>query len=181
MKKGILILLIPLLSPAEPGAVTRYLSSEPATLFDIGMMRLETLTTEFEERVGLHWTEDEDKRFFRSEINSRYNRANDKIYVSFLVMSSEPTDEQMAEGCANAMAQMNIWLLKSMHELFEHTPSVDSSRPSGFYSGLRDMFELRCYFSSGRDTSEGRFWASRSLGDLGDRQMQIGKWEMSNE
>lgn len=180
MKRAIAILLIPLLSAAEPGPVTQYLSNEPATLLDIAMMRLETLTTEFEKRVGLHWTDNEEMKFFRAEINSQYEPDKDKIYVSFLVMSSEPTDEQMAEGCSNAMAQMNIWLLKSLHVLFEHTGDVDPSRPPDFYNGLKEMFELRCYFSSGRDTSEGRFWASRSLGNLGDRQMQIGKWEMGN-
>jgi len=180
MKRIIAVLLIPLLSAAEPGPVTRYLSDEPATLLDIGMMRLETLTTEFEKRVGLHWTDNEEMKFFQAKINSQYVPDKDKIYVSFLVMSSEPTDEQMAEGCANAMAQMNIWLLKSLHVLFEHTGDVDPARPPDFYTGLREMFELRCYFSSGRDTSEGRFWASRSLGNMGDRKMQIGKWEMSN-
>jgi hypothetical protein len=180
MKRIFALFLIPLAAIAEPGPVTQYLSNEPATLFDIGMMRLETLTTEFEKRVGLHWTEGGEMNLFRAEINSRYEPDNDKIYVSFLVMNSTPTEEQMAEGCANAMSQMNIWLLKSLHELFAHTGDVDSSHLPEFHTGLKDMFELRCHFSSGRSTSEGRFWASRGLTTLGDREMNIGKWEMSN-
>ena len=180
MKKIIAILLVPLLAGAEPGPVTQYLTNEPATLLDIGMMRLETLTTEFEKRVGLHWTDNGEMKLFRAEINAQYEPDDDKIYVGFLIMRSKPTEEQMAEGCENAMAQMNIWLLKSLHVLFEHTGYDDPSRPPDFYKGLKEMFEIRCYFSSGRDTSEGQFWASRSLGNLGDRQMTIGKWEMSN-
>lgn len=180
MKKGLAILLVPIMANPQPGPATQYLISEPATLLDVGMMRLETLATEFENRVGLHWTENEEMTFFQPEINTQYEPDDDKIYVSFLVMSSEPSEAQMAEGCQNAMAQMNISLLKSLPGLFLHTGYDDPSIPSDFYSDLRDSFEIRCYFSSGRDTSEGRFWASRPLGALGDRQMNIGKWKMRN-
>jgi len=178
MKKIIAILLMPLIVGAEPGPVTQYLINEPATLLDIGMMRLESLATEFEKRVGLHWTDNSEMKFFGASIHPEYEPEDDKIYVYFSVMNSEPTDAQMAEGCENAMMQMNIWLLKSMHVLFAHTGYDDPLRPADFYKGAKEMFELRCYFSSSRDTSQGRFWASRSLGNLGDRELKIGKWKM---
>jgi hypothetical protein len=180
MKKIIAMLLMPMIANAQPGPATQYLINEPATLLDVGMMRLETLTTEFENRVGLHWTENDGMKFFQAETNARYEADDDKIYVSFLVMSSEPSEVQMAEGCRNAMMQMNIWLLKSLPGVFLHTGYDDPSVPEDFYPGLKEMFELRCYFSSGRDTSEGRFWAHRKLGALGDSEMTIGKWKMRN-
>ena len=103
MKKFIAILLLPMLVNAEPGPATQYLINEQATLLDIGMMRLETLTTEFEKRVGLHWTDNEERKFFRAEINALYEPDDDKIYVYFSTMNSEPTEAQMAEGCENAI------------------------------------------------------------------------------
>ena len=180
MKKVIAILLLPMLASAATGPATQYLINEPASLLDVGMMRLESLTTEFEQRVGLHWTNKEGMRLFRAEIHASYELDDDTIYVSFLAMSSEPTEAQMAEGCQNAMNQMNIWLMKSLPGLLLHTGYDDPSVPADFYLNLKEMFELRCYFSSGRDTSEGRFWAHRKLGSLGDNEMTIGKWKMRN-
>ena len=180
MKKTIAILMIPLFASAEPGPVTQYLINEPATLFDIGMMRLETLTTEFERRVGLHWTDNGEVKFFRASIDPEYVPEDDKIYVYLSAMNSEPTEAQMAEGCENAMMQLNIWLTKSMHVLFAHTGYDDPSRPPDLYTGAKEMFELRCHFSSSQDTSQGRFWASMSLGKFGEGEMKIGKWKMRN-
>jgi hypothetical protein len=119
-------------------------------------------------------------RLFQAEFHASYDLDEDKIYVSFSVMNSEPTDAQMAEGCRNAMMQMNIWLLKSLPDLFLHTGYDDPSVPVNFYQNLNEMFELRCYFSSGRDSSERQFWAHRKLGSLGDNEMIIGKWKMRN-
>lgn len=181
MKRIMAILLLPIIGHAQPGPVTQYLLSERASLLDIGMMRLETLTTEFEKRVGLHWMDDAEAKFFRADINPVYEPDDDKIYVYFFVMDSEPTEAQMAEGCENAMAQMNIWLLKSLPGLFTHTAYDDPLAPPDLSGSLAGMFELRCYFSSSRDSSEGRFWASRTLGSPGDREMTIGKWRMRNE
>lgn len=88
----------------------------------------------------------------------------------------------MAEGCRNAILQMNIWLLKSLPRLFLHA-EYDYKDPlvsPDFCANLTDMFVIRCYFSSARSTGEGRFWAHRKLGALGDSEMTIGKWKMRN-
>lgn len=180
MRKIIALLLLPLFASAEPGPATRYLVSEPATLLDVAMIRLDDLTDEFENRVGLHWTDGEETSWFKAEINSQYEPDDDRIYVSFLVMNSEASEEQMAEGCRNAMNQMNIWLMKSLPGMFLHVGVDDPSVPPDLYTGLKEMFELRCYFSSSRSTAEGRFWAHRKLGALGDGEMVIGKWKMGH-
>jgi hypothetical protein len=182
VRKFLVLLLIPMVANAEPGPATRYLAGEPASLFDIGMLRLDRLASEFRNRVGLHWTDDGEYHWFRAEINASYVPEDDKIYIGFSIMDSEPTQQQMEEGCRNAMLQMNIWVQKSLPGLFLHTgyEHGDSSVPPDLDKNLRNMFEIRCYFSSSRDTSEGRFWASRTLGPLGDDQMKIGKWKMRN-
>jgi len=173
MRKLAGALLLPFVANAQPGATTQYLISEPATLLDIGMVRLDSLTTEFERRVGLSWTANGGGReHFEAEINTNYDPDDDKIYVSFLVMNSEATNPQMEEGCRSAMGQMKIWLGKSLPDLFLHVRN-NPSEAAAHFDGLRDLFVLRCYVSSGRDTSEGRFWASQSLTE---RAMTIGPW-----
>lgn len=165
-------LMFPALASATPGAVVRSLMSEPATLLDIGMVRLEILTTEFEKRVGLHWTMEEgEMEFFQAEVNSWYEPDDDRIYVSFLVMNSEATSAQMEEGCGNAMRQMGYWLNKSLPEFFSHVG--DQAEWQELHEAFQELVVLRCYVSSERTTSVGRFWASRALGDP---ELTVGRW-----
>jgi hypothetical protein len=178
MKMLIALLLLPFVANAEPGPTTQYLMTEPATLFDVGMVRLDILTTEFEKRVGLSWANNAGSReFFEAEVNSHYDRNDDRIYVSFLIMNSEATYPQMEEGCGVAMSQMGIWLGKSLPDLFLPFRPDTSAEAVNRSSALRELFVMRCHVSSARDTSEGRFWASRSLSD---RAMTIGRWDVSN-
>lgn len=166
MKVIVATLLFPVLANAGMGSVMQNLMNEPATLLDVGMVRLAILTTEFKERVGLHWTTEEgEKEFFQAEVNSRYEPDDDRVYVSFLIMNSEATQTQMEEGCGNAMRQMGYWLGKSLPGLFSHVGRVDQSDTQRLHKAFQELVVLRCYVSSGRDTSVGRFWASRSLAD----------------
>lgn len=173
VKKLIALVFLPLVAYANPETTLQYLVNERATLLDVGLVRLDDLTDEFENRVGLHWMEGEQMKWFKAEINSYYESKEAKIVVSFLVMSNEPSQTQMEEGCANAMSQMRIWLLKSLPGMFLHEGFEDPSKPDDFYSGIRDLFEIRCYFSSSTDTSQGRFWASHKLSDAGPFEMTI--------
>jgi hypothetical protein len=177
MKKLVVLFLLPLgTGHAEPGALTQYLMQEPATLFDIGMMRLENLTTEFENRVGLHWTGNAGTaEFFKAEINSDYDPTDDRIYVSFLIMNSEATYSQMEEGCGVAFRQMGIWLGKGLTTLFSHVGREDPSKPENLSDKLSEMLVMTSYVSSARSTAEGRFRASHSLQNfLQGRPMSIG-------
>jgi len=176
MRKILAMLFFPLVLNAEPGPTTQYLMNEPATLFDIAMVRLDDLTDEFENRVGLHWTDGDEMKWFRAEINPYYEPDADKIYVGMTLMKSGANRVQMAEGCQYAMMQMNIWLLKSLPRIFLHVDHRGTPSPKDLFSGLTDMIEIRCSFSSGNDESNEPFMAHRKLGSLGDNQMVIGKW-----
>jgi len=80
MKKLLALFLFPLIANAEPGPTTQYLMNEPATLFDIGMMRLGALTSQFQQRVGLSWLASDGRReFFKAEVNSEYDSDHNKI------------------------------------------------------------------------------------------------------
>jgi hypothetical protein len=175
MQKLLVLLLLPFLAYAENSSISKILKDEPATLLDIGMVRLDNLTGEFGRRVGLYWTTASDtKEAFRADINSWYDAKDDKIYVHFFVMDSAAVDAQMKEGCAMAMEQMSIWIWKSLpgmflHEGFDNTDGA-ATQP---YSAVADLFELSCYVSAAHDSSVGRFWARRTLRDP---DLKIGPW-----
>ena len=175
MQKLLVLLLLPLLANAENSSISKVLKDEPATLLDIGMVRLDTLTREFGQRVGVYWTTASgNKEAFRADINSYYDAKSDKIYVSFFAMDSNAADAQMKEGCEMAMEQISIWIWKSLpglflHEGFDNTDGA-ATQP---YNAIADLFELTCYISAAHDSSIGRFWARRTLRDP---ELKIGPW-----
>ena len=79
------------------------------------------------------------------------------------------------------MAQMNIWLLKSLPGLFKHAAYNDPAAPPDLFSSLAEMIELRCYFSCSRDSTRTLLGEPKPREYLGDRQMKIGKWKMRNK
>lgn len=175
MNKLAAMLLFPMFVLAEPGPVTQYLITERATLLDIGMLRLEVLTTEFEKRVGLFWMDEGQMKMFRAEVNTDYEPDDDKIYIYISAMNSEANEAQMEEGCAYAINHLGIWLSKSLPGLFLHEGFEDPGQPPDLYNAFREMIELRCYFSTESSTSEGRFWGYRLLAE---QEMTIGRWKI---
>ena len=176
MKKIIAILLLPALANASPGPVSRYLMYEPASLFDVGMMRLQSLTSWAESQVGFAWTLHGKLKPVGKGINASYSYEDDRIYVVIYAMDEAATEVQMQEGCQKALQQLRIVVIKSLPQLFHHDGFDSPTEPINFFHTLFNMFELRCYVS-GHDSSAGRFWATQSLGA---EEMTIGKWETSN-
>lgn len=178
MKNLIALLFFPFVAIAEPGPTSQFLMNEPATLLDIGMLRLDSLTSEFDQRVGLYWSADGGRSEpFEADINAYYEAEDDRIYVHFFIMDSDATSSQMEEGCGVAMNQMSIWLRKGLPSLFSHIGNVRPAEAVKHFNALQEMVVLRCYISSAHDTSEGRFWASRSLKDPA---ITIGPWAVRN-
>lgn len=177
MRKLLVLLLLPFLCYAEDSSISKFLKDEPATLLDIGMVRLDNLTREFERRVGVFWTTPSGTReAFRTDINTVYHAKDDKIYVSFFAMNSTAGDAQMKEGCEMAMDQITIWILKSLPGLFMHEGFNNTMQSATEpHKSIADLFELSCYISASHDSSIGRFWARRTLRDP---ELKIGPWPM---
>jgi hypothetical protein len=175
MRTLLLLLLFPFLAYAEGASVSKDLMNEPATLLDVGMIRLDILTREFERRVGVYWTTaNGTKEAFRADINSYYDPKDDKIHVAFFAMDSVATDAQMKEGCEEAMEQVTIWIWKSLPGLFLHEGFDNADEAAREpYEATADLFELSCYISAAHDSSIGRFWARRTLRDP---ELKIGPW-----
>lgn len=176
MKKILALLLFPLLAWPAPGAVTQYLMDEPASLFDIGMLRLQKLATWAESHVGYSYTLRDKLKPMSRNISAHYDADVDKIYVTFFAMDESGSEPELEEGCRKALNQLRIVVSKSVPGVFRHSGSADPAEPTALAHTLHDMFELRCYVS-GHDSSDGRFWAIQKLDE---QDMTIGRWPLRN-
>jgi len=177
MKCMFAILLFPLIAQADPGPATQYLMNEPATVFDVGMIRLDNLTNWTRDHVGFTWTVDGQPELFRKDINSGYSAEDDRIYVSISASSDSATEAQMQEGCQMALNQMRFILNKSLPDLFQHAGQHKSPDSRKYDQEIRALFELRCYVSGRHSSAEGRWWASQTLNA---EEMTIGRWQLTN-
>jgi hypothetical protein len=168
MKKLYCLLLLPLCAQGAPGGVTRYLINEPASMLDVGMVRLENLTTWFKGAVGLYWR--------HVDINSEYDPETDKIYVSISASDTASTAEQMQDGCREALRQLQIVVSKSLPDLFRHVGYRNPMEPKELDSTLRGMFEFSCSVY-GRSSSDIRFHATQTFDTT---KMSIGEPKRRN-
>jgi hypothetical protein len=172
MKKFVAVLLIPSFVLAEPGQVTRYLMNEPASLFDVGMVRVQALSTWAEGQVRAAWMSGAELKPIDAGIEVYYSPESDRIYITISAMEESGTYVQLQKGCKRALDQLGIVMARNLPELFQHVGQQVPSEPSAFRATLPEIVELRCYVS-GRDSSVGRFWASQQLDT---NEMTVGKW-----
>ena len=168
MKKWIVLMLLPLCAQGAPGGVTQYLINEPASMLDVGMVRLDNLTTWFRGAVGLYWR--------HVDINSQYDPDTDRISISITTMDTTSTAEQMKDGCREALQQLQIVVMKSLPDLFQHVGYSNPMEPEKLGNTLRGMVELSCSVY-GRSSSDLRFHATQALGAT---KMTIGDPEPRN-
>ena len=176
MKRLILFFLFPALVCAAPGPATQYLMNEPASLFDVGMLRLHHLIGYWEKQMTFNYKLKSQSDPVGGNVNAYYRPEDDKIYVVLSTMDESATEEQMEAGCRYALQHIRIYVRKSLHVLFQHVGHSDPSKPFALHSAVGEMFELRCYVSA-HDSSVGRFWATQTLRA---EEMTIGKWSLIN-
>ena len=155
MKKWIVLMLLPLSAQGAPGNVTQYLINEPASMLDVGMARLDNLTTWFQGAVGLYWR--------HVDINTEYDPDTDRIYISISASDTSSTTEQMNDGCREALRQLGIVVSKGLPDLFQHVGYRNPMEPKELGSTLHGMVELSCSVY-GRSSSDLRFHVTQALG-----------------
>ena len=157
MKKlACFLLLIPMLAFGDNRPVIQSLMNEPASLFDVAMLRLQDF---------IIWTRPYMLGTYRIEsvsevrnidINAIYVPDDSRIKVSASVFDGRSTQEQMDAGCGSVLASMKINLLKNLPGLFIH---VGGSYPANFPDrnfNFADLIELSC-FVYGTSTTEVRY------------------------
>lgn len=121
MKKPLaLLLLIPVLASADPGAATRYLTSSPATLMDFGLWKLDSYLNGYREMntdlVDLTAKTD----ILGYSFDSVYNAAEDRIEVRLWILPEEK--HHAVSACHNLLTASTIMVVKGgITESFGHS------------------------------------------------------------
>jgi len=161
MRHLFILALIPTLTYAAPGPVTQHLMNEPASLFDVAMLRLRQSIGYWEKQMVLNYKRESRSDISGGNVNAYYQAEDDKIYIVLSIEDESPTTEQMEAGCRYALAHIGIYLRKMLPGLFQHSGPVKSAEPIDLIDVAVDMFELQCYVDIHQ--SGQRFWATRSL------------------
>ena len=182
MKTSIPLFLILAAATAQAGPTVQSLKDEPATLFDLGMFRLELSFAHSQESIESLYSQHAQANPIASWASVSYSVRDEMIRVDAGFMDEQSSDEQMEAGCREVLRMWRIGVSKTAWRFFAHYgeeghPTVQPMGPD-----LYDRIILRCYVS-GNSTADGRFWATMPLrGDLGeDDGFNIGRWRMDNE
>lgn len=179
----IVFLALPIL--AAPDSTTQYFMNEPASLFDLGMHRLQALGDRSSGDMTLMYREgaktDQKMTYGSGNINASYDPEDDMIYVYFSVADEQANEQQMENGCREVLRLLRINTSKSIWRMFAHYGQERDNPSEPMVKALYDKLELRCWIHDYK--SNGRFWATLPLqGDFGGTSdMKIGKWKMSND
>jgi len=132
------------------------LMDEPASLFDISMLRLQDFIIWTKPNMALTYRISSESEVRSVDINAFYVAEEEQIRVSVSLMDTQSTPVQMEAGCDSVLGLMKINLLKSLPGLFVH---VDGSYPPNLKEmnfNLAELIELSCYVH-GRSSSEMRY------------------------
>ena len=182
MKKFILLLIsLPIAAFAEPSALTRQLMQEPASLFDVGMLRLEysmgyrekQIIANYNRASSLQAESQPNRRKSSGNVNVAFDPAADKIYIHLSIGDALSTQAQMRAGCKSALRDIMIVVTKAGPSFFEHEKAEESSTAPERYFAILDFFEMRCYVR-GQSSSDVRFRATQTYGS----EMKIGELPM---
>ena len=142
---------------ADPGPVVNWLMDEPASLFDVGMLRLDLLVEGWENHT--EFLEIKQRFGSSSWTNSWYNFEENRIYVTISVFDGIDVDNAGRKAvCRELIDFMSrqagvdlttgklIWdkmESSSFADSFEHRDYTKTSAPSDYQSRLDGIFVLR--------------------------------------
>lgn len=144
MKRVIPILLIPLLASADPGAATRYLMNEPASLFDIAMVRLEAglnknlinFVTSYRVPALLDYDP-------IATVTVSYDFDSDAILASIDFIAGIDSFKLAEKGCRETLQSARL-LVALLPNYFHHYGYIESGRPKDINEEVQERIYLVC-------------------------------------
>lgn len=153
-----MLLTVPALLCAEQVPMSSRLSAEPASLLDIGVLRLTRHVEAVEDTVAAAWSLDGRLPADGWATYVRFDASADRILVTFHAVSEAGEEEELRDGCKSALLTLRSLVWKELPQLFEHVNQDTSRRTDTDRKATANLLELRCYVS-GRDSSDGRLSA----------------------
>ena len=118
------IVLLPLPILAAPDSTTQYFMNEPASLFDLGMHRLQAFGHRSSGNMTLLYKDgaktDQKMTYGSGNIHAGYDPDGDMIYIYFSVADEQANEQQMENGCRDVLGLLRIDTSKSIWRMFAH-------------------------------------------------------------
>lgn len=162
MKRFLVLMLLPGLALAEPGVVTRHFMDQPATVFDLGMFRLELWAFRSEDVMAAQFRDQTATTPKAVSFAATYDAERDFIRLSTTVMDARASDAEMEAGCRAVMRVMRINGSKTLWRVFAHYGEETEPAAQPMIEALYDRVELHCLVT-GLSSAEPRFSASMPL------------------
>ena len=133
----VLLLLLPALASADPGTATQYLMNEPASLMDIGLLKLNMKLEKLKPHLWGPFLGDGDAD--RTKVSASYDFAADEIRVQITFFSDA---ESIEDACKATIGALRV-LLYDLVE-FRHSGYVRDGQPDKLFTELEHRFQLIC-------------------------------------
>lgn len=135
----VLLLLLPVLAPADPSAATRYLMNEPASLMDIGLLRAQL---HFHNTVDPIFTEDFESLDPNLIISTGIEyKFDDDLFVifSYIRWSKDPKAR-----CERLIDKYVSVAKSTMLSFFSHVGFTRSNEPADLENAIFSRIEVHC-------------------------------------
>lgn len=138
-----LLLLCPLLALADQGAATRYLMTEPASLMDIGLLRLDQSLEEMSDRFGQWYETDTGVEGVSVSTEAEYLLEDDRIRIHVLI--SVESTQRGESGCRDLIRPMKGHVARLESRAFRHDGYDGRNRPKNLENEILNRTQILCH------------------------------------
>jgi len=145
MKKlTLLVLMLPIVAIADPGAATQFLINDPVSMMDMGIFRAErdlSGIVETRKRLYKKWN-DPSLTVLDGYVSYHYD--DDLIVLGVELKGVEPKAEILEEECRVILEQMRIHARVLTEPWFRHEGFKRTPEPEDFIEKIKGRTQLRC-------------------------------------
>lgn len=142
MKRLIPLLLLPVLAFADPGAVTKYLINESASLMDIGILRTELRLSQSVASFRKAYEESSGVNIVSLETAVIYDYKDDTLNIEIRPLVIDPKNAE--QGCKSVQTSSHGWLSGVIPNLFDHAGYHASNRPENLPEHVAERTVVYC-------------------------------------
>lgn len=166
-----ILLILPAFLFAEPGTATRYLTGEPASLFDLGMLQMRQGLGQYEQEILEVAKRDVGgDRYVLGNVFVDYNHNDDKIEVVAIIFAHGPVSET---PCFTTSFKMREKIIPDYLTWFAHNGYERPNKPRNFDKDFAKVFEITCIQQ--RINSKETYTVTRNLANdkIGRKKLKI--------
>lgn len=157
-----ILIALPVCGRAEPSEVIQRMMDEPASLFDVAMLRLHRIADQVEKTLSP-----------RGNVNANYYTDTDRFVIGYSAFNSPKPPDDMYAACERALGQISVFVSKSVPRIFMHAgEKLDRAESGDLRSEMLPKFDFYCVFY-GRDSADVLFRATLKPGDA-EMTIQVG-------